>query len=365
MRILQVISTLKTGGAERMLANLVRHLRRAGHAVGVVSMHDPEGISVEGDLRADGVTVFLLGQKPGLDLRMIPRFASALRSFLPDLLHTHLSVLKYVLPALAFSRRYPIVHTLHNLAQHEAGRPERAIQQLAFRTYVAPVAIGAAVAQSMLRVYHLAPRKTIPNGIPVADFAPPVGARERIRASLAIAPSAPIFATVGRLMQQKNHAQLLAAFRSARLRETGAHLLLAGGGALRGALERQVFDLGIGDRVHFLGPRDDIPCILAAADAFVLPSLWEGNPLSVIEAMASGKPVVATAVGCVPELVSAATGRLVPPRNTAALEAAMWELANDLPIARAMGAAAARAARERFDASVMAKSYQQLYRELV
>ncbi len=364
MRILQVISSIATGGAERMLANLAHHLCDAGHTVGVVSMRDPDGVSVEKDLRANGVEVYLLGKKPGLDLRMIPRFAGAVRSFRPELIHTHMPVLKYVLPALALARRRPIVHTLHNVAEHEAARPDRAIQQIAFRTCVVPVAIGNAVANSIRRVYHLSPRRTIPNGIPVADYAPPPGAREEIRTSLGIPPEAPAFVAVGRLMQQKNHAHMIDAMASGRVREVGAHLLLAGDGALRGELELQARALHVDDCVHFLGKRDDVPAVLAAADVFVLSSLWEGHPLSVMEAMASGKPVVATAVGCVPEIVCDEAGLLVPPGDVAALETAMLALACDMPLARAKGAAARRAASERFDASSMARAYERLYGEL-
>ncbi|OFX26090.1 MAG: hypothetical protein A2V77_18420 [Anaeromyxobacter sp. RBG_16_69_14] len=107
--------------------------------------------------------------------------------------------------------------------------------------------------------------------------------------------------------------------------------------------------------------RSDVPAVLAAADAFVLASRREGNPLSVMEAMAAGKPVLATAVGCVPELVPEGAGRLVPPGEPSSLEAAMYEIACDLGLARAMGGVAARFARERFDDTDMARAYERLY----
>jgi glycosyltransferase involved in cell wall biosynthesis len=116
--------------------------------------------------------------------------------------------------------------------------------------------------------------------------------------------------------------------------------------------------------VHFLGDRSDVPRVLAAADVFVLASTREGNPLAVMEAMAAGKAVVATTVGSVPELVVPGTGRLVPAGREEALEAAMYDLASDLAMVRTMGEAAARSAAERFDASLMAKAYEQLYEEI-
>src|SRR5438552_862696 len=113
MRILQIIPTLAVGGAERVVSLLARHLRRSGHETSVVSLYDPHGSWIEAELRADGVPVDFLGKHPGLDLRMIPRLARVVARFRPDVIHTHLYVLKYVLPALAASRRCPVVHTVH------------------------------------------------------------------------------------------------------------------------------------------------------------------------------------------------------------------------------------------------------------
>jgi glycosyltransferase involved in cell wall biosynthesis len=365
MRILQVIPTLGADGAQRMVANLCRHLRDSGHEVGVASLFDPSGLSVEGELRSHGVELFLLGKKMGVDLRMVPRLASARARFRPDVIHTHMYVLKYLLPGLLASRRCPIVHTVHNLAECEGTRGDDIVQHFAFRLGVAAVAIGDAVAESVRRHYRLPPRRIIPNGIPVARYAPPGGAREAVRAALGIPAEVPVFVMVGRFVEQKNHAAVLAAFASPRLSALAPHLLLAGDGVLRGELERQAAALGIAERVHFLGARKDVPRVLAAADVFVLSSLYEGHPLAVMEAMAAGKPVVATAVGCVPEAVSDGTGRLVAPRDAGALEAALYELASDLEMARSLGAAALRAARERFDASLMARAYEQLYDEML
>src|SRR5258708_21167613 len=209
MRVLQVIPTLAVGGAERVVALLARHLRRSGHAVGVVSLYDPHGSWIEAELRSDGVPLYFLGKRRGLALRMIPRIARVVGRFRPDVLHTHLYVLKYVLPSLAASSRCRVVHTVHNLAEHEVERLSRIIQSVAFRAAVVPVAIGAAVAESMLKLYRLPPRHRIPNGIPVSDYAPPPRAREEVRASLAIPDDAPTFVAVGRLDPQKNSRSLI------------------------------------------------------------------------------------------------------------------------------------------------------------
>jgi glycosyltransferase involved in cell wall biosynthesis len=361
MRVLQLIPSLVVGGAERVVARLARHLHRWGHAVEVVSMYDPLGTWIEADLRSEEIPLTFLGKRPGFDVRMIPRIARVLARFEPDVLHTHMYVLKYALPGVAASRTCRVVHTLHNVASREVARPNRVLQNLAFRAGVTPVAIGQGVAKSMRSVYGLYPRHIIPNGIPVSEYAPPGAAREELRASLGIPGDAPTFVMVAMFQRKKNHEGLLRAFASRRLAFAGAHLLLAGDGEQRHETERLAYTLGVSGRVRFLGVCSDIPRVLAAADAFVLPSVYEGNPLSIMEAMAAGKPVVATAVGCVPELVSDRTGRLIPPGDPDALEAALHELANDLPLSRAKGAAAARVARERFDDVTMARAYERLY----
>ena len=363
LRILQLIPTLVVGGAERMVAALSIHLRRWGHTVAVVSMYPPFGTWIEKDLQAESVPITFLGKRSGPDLRVVPRIRRAIAEFRPDVLHTHLYVLKYALPALLTTRRCPVVHTIHNLADKEVDRPSMMLQYLAFRAGVTPVAIGRSVAESIRRCYGLQPAHVIPNGVPAEHFSPPRGARDEVRASLGLKYDAPVFVSVGKLEPQKNHHGLLLAFASDRLARIGAHLLLVGDGFLRRDLEARARALACGDRVHFLGVRSDVPRVLAAADAFVLASHYEGNPLSVMEAMAAGKAVVATAVGCVPELVADESGQLVPPGDVPALEAALFEIAQDLRRAQVMGAAGGRIAAARFDDVLMARAYEQLYRE--
>jgi glycosyltransferase involved in cell wall biosynthesis len=363
MRVLELIPTLWVGGAERMATNLTRRLRRSGHVVCVVSMFAPSGTSNERELAAEGIEVHFLGKRHGLDPRMIPRLARVVAAFRPDVVHTHLGVLKYLLPALA-GTPCRVVHTLHNVAEREVEGPSRLIQYIAFRSRVVPVAIGDAVAESVRRVYRLPACRIIRNGITVSDFVPDPRAREEVRAALELPQDAPVFLAVGRLEAQKDHATALRAFASKRLRAANAHLVLAGDGPLRAETERHARALDIADRVRFLGVRSDVPRLLAAADAFVLASRWEGNPLAVMEAMAAGRAVVATRVGCVPELVPESAGRLVAPGDPVALECAVFGLARDRELVRRLGTAAAEIAQARFDVSGMTRAYEALYAEV-
>jgi len=170
---------------------------------------------------------------------------------------------------------------------------------------------------------------------------------------------------VGRFAPPKNHALLVEAFAQVRA-DTPLYLLLVGGGELQDAVREQVAALGLESRVRFLGVRADVADILRASDMFVLSSRVEGNPLSVMEAMAAGLPVVSTAVGGVPELVrEGETGLLVPSEDAGALARAVQVLVDDPVRRQAMGAAARRDAVSRFDIRHTVRGYEQLYERLL
>lgn len=354
MRIVEVVPSLDVAGAERVAVMLAQGLKERGHDVTVVSLYDPRGTSLGAELADCAIPVQTVSKRAGLDLAAVPRLARLLAQLRPDVVHTHLHALKYVLAAW----RGPTFHTVHTVAEREATGADRWVHRLAFRFGVEPVAIGQAVADSIHRVHGLAPGWIIANGIPTDRFRPDPAARVRVRAQLGLPGDVPTFLAVGRIEREKNHAALLAAFATPGL--AGARLLIAGDGALRTPSEALAATLGLGARVQFLGIRKDIPELLAATDVFVLSSDWEGNPLSVMEAMAAGLPVIATTVGCVPELVSEDTGLLVPAGDVAALSAAMIALALDLPRARALGVQAVRTA-VRFDARTMARQYDEAF----
>jgi glycosyltransferase involved in cell wall biosynthesis len=357
VRVMELIPSMTVGGAERVVALLAAGLS-AEHQVSVAVLGAATGSWLEAQIRSAGVPMHFLNKPPGLSPRTIPRLARLLRGQRPDVVHTHLHVLKYLLPARA-AWRCAVVHTLHNVAEHEAVALDRALQRVAFRRGVAAVSIGGAVTQSVERLYGHPPAAVIPNGIPVADYRPAPGEGATARLALGIPEESPLFLAIGRLNEQKNHAALLEAFADARL--TAAHLLIAGEGDQRSVLEGRIAALGLTGRARLLGVRSDVPSLLAACDAVVMASTWEGNPLVIMEAMSAGRPVIATAVGCVPELLSGGGGVLVPPGDVGALAEAMSGLAGAPERAEALGRVAGEQASARFDVSVMTQAYSALF----
>jgi len=212
------------------------------------------------------------------------------------------------------------------------------------------------------------PIAVVPNGADHRVFRPR-DAREvaAIRAELGVPAEGPVISYVGKLVPRKGVDDLIEAMGRLLRTGDGATLVIAGMGAERAGLERRAAELGIADRVRFVGkvPHDTVPLVMSAGDLFVLPSLSEGLPTVVCEAMACGLPVVATAVDGTPEIVrDGETGFLVPPRDPAALADALGRLVEDPALARAMGRRAHEIAMDTYTWDANAERTEALYEEI-
>lgn len=361
--ILHILPDLSLGGAEHIAVQLLRRTHPRRFTTGAVCLGPPEHTALAAQLACAGVPTHFLGKGPGFDPRCVSRLQRLVRACRPRLLHTHQYVMPYVLPVLLMNRELRGVHTVHNLADKEVGLVARGAHHLAFRGGVTPVAISEAVKASLKEVYGTADAPLIPNAIPVARYAPDLYQRARLRRRLGLRRGDVAYTCVARLCEQKNQAALLESFARGPGQDPRARLLLVGEGPQRAALEAQVARLGL-TNVRFLGARADIPALLAASDVFVLASRWEGNPLAVMEAMAAGLPVIASAVGGVPELIRHGdTGLLMPLGAVNAFATAMSRLLADRERREAMGQAARRHALRQFDTRLMVERYEALYEQ--
>jgi glycosyltransferase involved in cell wall biosynthesis len=367
IRVVHVVAGFGAGGAERVAANLLRTSDREQFDVGAIALRGPFGTDAEQTLAQDGIPVWYMGKERGFDPLVLARVARTMAHFRPQVVHTHTYALLYAFPYMMCRRIPAMVHTVHNLAEREIDNwSGRLVRRIAFWRGVLPVAIAREVADSLRRVYKIDGFPLIPNGIPVDAFRGRLIDRERWRSNEGFAPTDVLFVCVAGLRAQKNPALLLEAFHRELASDPRAHLLFVGRGALKSELERQVGALGLQERVHLLGLRSDVPEILNAADVFVLSSDYEGNPLSVMEAMAAGKPMVCTAVGGVPELVEdGKCGLLVPQRNVKALAGTIRYMLENPEARKYMGEASTRRAVERFDLRVMTEAYENLYRTAI
>lgn len=367
LRVLIVIPVLNTGGAEWMAVHLISGLDRTRFDVGVISLFDSVGSRLEAVVKSAGARLWFLGKKPGFDARMFARIDRVIRIFRPGVIHTHLRCLWYALPAL-WPRPIAAVHTVHGMADRNTNHVSRMLNRIAFRARVVPVSIAAQVSASLRRAYGVTGAPVIPNGIPVREFLSARARRDEWRVREGFRETDVLFTCAAGLRPIKNHAMVLESFASGPAQDPRSHLLFAGGAVLAEEIEllrelqHTAKRLGIESRVHFLGNRNDMEPLYGASDVFVLASRSEANPLCVMEAMASGLPVVATAVGGVPELVEdGVSGMLVPSGDCGSMAATMLTLLRNDGVRRGMGAASARIAAERFDVSLMVNAYSTLY----
>ena len=348
MRVLHVISEMGAGGAEAVVAGMVRAGGDFGWESGVASGggHRAEA------LRAQGFSTFdvpVPRRRLGGVLRAVSAVRSAVRSYSPDVVLAH-NVSASLVSRLAV-RGVPVANVFHGVAETDLGGAARILR----RTSRAVVAVSEASADR-LRASGLTV-EVIPNAV----FAePPRVDRASIRGVLGIGPDVPVALCPARLEPQKRHDVLLEAWAMV----AGAVLLLAGDGSLRTDLEHRAEELGVADRVRFLGTRCDVPDLLEATDVVVLTSDWEGMPIAVLEALAAGRPVVASDVDGVREALAGGGGVLVPRRSPAQTATALASFLFDARACLAAGEAGRASVEREHDPHTFMKSYDELLRTL-
>ena len=363
MIVAHVLSSFFVGGQERMAVELATRQVALGHRVIAISLAPATAGTLDTAFMRAGVeTQHLPKRGPTVDITLPLRLALALRRNHVDVVHLHNPLpLIYGVPA-GKAARCGIVFTRHGLVEGE-GRQLWLRRQLA-RFVDAYVAVSTQVADNS-RAHGMATEPklmVLENGIDVGCFQPRSDLRAEVRAELGLSTSALVVGTVCRLVVGKNVGLLLKA--ALRHLSQDTQLLVVGDGPDRGVLEAMARDHAQGGFVRFLGQRSDVARLLNGMDLFALSSNSEGHPLSVIEAMATGLPVLATRVGGIPEMIEDdKTGFLAPAEErafTARLSAAM-DQRRRWP---AMGEAARAAACLRFSSDRMADRYLSLYEKI-
>ncbi len=257
----------------------------------------------------------------------------------------------------------PVVYTEHNLQERYHPLTRRA-NLATWRLQRRVIAVSAEVAESIRRhAGGRVPVETVRNGIEVDH--PPVAPQEAaaVRERLALAPDSPVVGTVAVFRTQKRLDLWLRAASRLAADDPALRFVLVGDGPLRGALESLAGELGLADRVRFPGLQQDVRPFLANFDVYLMSSQFEGLPLALLETMAAAVPLVATAVGGIPEVVAdGVEGLLVPPGDVEALAGAVRRLLADRTAAAAMAAAARERVRRDFSAARMAAEVEAVYR---
>jgi glycosyltransferase involved in cell wall biosynthesis len=359
-RVLHLLKGLGPGGAEHLLvAGAPHRSERFGHVE--VAYLLPWKNQLVPALEAHGVVTHCLHGASPADPRWIARLVTLLRRQRFDLVHLH-SPLPAALarPVLrALPGRPVVVSTEHNSwASHAAGT--RRANTATFALGDAWIAVSEPVRQSM-PIRFRARTEVIVHGIDTAAVAAHAGQREAVRAQLGLASDDVAVITVANLRRQKAYPDLLAAARDVVDRNPAVRFFAVGQGPLETELHAERDRLGLGERFTFLGYRDDPHRLLAAMDVYALASHHEGLPLALMEAFAAGLPVVATAVGGVPDVVEPdVSGLLVPPAQPEQLATALLRVVADPGLRRTLGAGAATAAG-RFDVARSTAQIEAVY----
>lgn len=366
VNVLLLITELNVGGAERLLGQIAPRLSRQRYRVSVACLYGAGPVA--DDLRAAGVPVIDLGMRGKWDLRVIGRLLRLLREERVHILHAHLIHANLLGALVGRLARVPVVvATRHNVDIGGAWREWANRWLRGWRDAV--VAVSDQVRWVEIERSGIDPARVIliRNGVPIEPFASPdPTATDRLRRKWKIPPTSPVIGTLARFDEQKGHVVLLEAMARVLQRRPRARALLVGEGPLRQAVEQKAHALGLSHAVVLTGLRRDVPQVLALLDLFVLPSLWEGLPVSVLEAMAAGRPVVATRVGGVPEAVEhGVTGLLVPPRDPRALAAAIIRLLEDAELRRSMGRAGRERVEQQFSIAATVRRTEALYERLL
>lgn len=354
MKVVQVIPAFRLAGAEVMCENLCVALKNAGVDVIAVSLYS-EKTAITDRLSKKGVRIEYLGKKPGFDASIIIKLIHLFKIEKPDVVHTHIYASKYALPAAAIAGVKKKIHTVHSMAKNEQGSLGKKVNTFMYRHCgVVPVALSSEVKKSIGEVYGLQ-ESIIPvvyNGIDLSKC---------IRKNDYEANGVFTIVHVGRFMKVKNHKTLIRAFARFAEKKGNVRLQLLGEGELLDEMKDYAEKLEVADKVEFLGLQSNVYPYLNKADVFCLPSEYEGVPMTLIEAMGTGLPIIASNVGGIPDmLVNEENALLVEPNNIS-VEVAIERLYNDDKLRIRLGNAALLRSEE-FSADAMASSYIKIYR---
>lgn len=369
LTICQLLIGLGVGGAEVLAARMARRLRDRFRFVFVCL--DEQGV-LGTELRAEGFPVHVLGRRAGVDWPCCRRLAGLIRSERVNLIHAHQYTPFFYAAASRLPRwSPPVAFTEHGRWFPDFPRPKRIV---ANRVLLGPrdrvIGVGESVRQALIHNEGIRARRVevIYNGVDLDAYpTQPPGPAEIAEARREMGVGARDFVViqVARLDPLKDHVTAIETFHRVVTQCPGAKLVLVGEGPERPKIEEAVQRLGLGSSVRMIGLRQDVPRLIRSADLFLLTSISEGIPLTLIEAMAARVPVVSTRVGGVVEVVEEnRTGLLAPSGDAPALGDRVLQLAGDPTLRREFGQRGRLRAEALFSESRMVDQYEQLYRDM-
>jgi glycosyltransferase involved in cell wall biosynthesis len=372
MRVLHVIKAVGIAGAEQHLLTLLPGLRARGVDARLLLLAERANPQDDYLARMSALDVPVdrhLMARRHLDPSLITVLREDLRQTQPQIVHTHLLHADvYALP-MAFSLKLPTVSSRHNDDPFRRRFPLRQLHRWLWRNTSAGIAISQHVAAFCQNVEGAPADKlfTIPYGMSYRDRLGERAAQKRsLQGQIGVSSEAVLIGMVGRLIEQKGMRYGIQAFSRIASEHPHAHLVIVGDGNLREVLTQEAEMLGLMGRVHFLGWRDDAGSLMLGFDIFLMPSLWEGFGLVLLEAMSAALPIVASRASAIPEIVvDGETGILAAPQDVDELAEALRGLLNDAPLRHHMGMMGQERLETTFSAARMIDQTYAVYQRIV
>lgn len=355
MKILQVMPDFELAGAQTMCENLIMELiKDEKNIVEVISFYNFNS-DITKRLEMNKIKIYYLGKKKGFDIKLFFNLKKVIDTFQPDVIHTHRYALEYVVPILKFCKKkdIKIIHTVHNIAEKEVPKILQFFQAKWFKSKrVTPIAISELVRDSIVKRYRLN-IKNIPlvyNGINLE--------RCKIKENYKFNNN---LLHIGRFSEQKNHEELLECFAECLKVNSDLKLYLVGNGEKKSKIEEKVKKMNLQQNVIFMGTMPNCYEIMSKADIFLLPSKWEGMPMTLIEAMATGLVCIAYPVGGIPNMIKdGITGSL--PKNPMEMSKCILKYASNEELRERVGKNA-RKQSNMFSSDIMCNKYLDIYKQ--
>ncbi len=356
MKIIQIIPTFEVGGAEIMVENLMYKLKEMGHTVVAVCISG-ERTDIAKRIEKNGIQIIYCNKKKGFRPLQIFRLFRLFRQEKPDVIHTHLHCTIYAFPAAVLAGVRGKVHTLHSVAEKECGAVHKNINRVFFKHFgVVPVALSKHIQNTIVNLYQISAEHVpvIYNGIDLTKCI----VKEDVKLHNPIK-----MIHVGRFVNVKNHVNLLKAFMLIHDKYPNSELLLLGDGELKEEIYNNAAKWNLLPYVRFMGQVSEVYEYLHNADIFVLPSIFEGMPLTMIEAMGCGLPIAAAPVGGITDMVQDRVNALYCGTSPESICNAVCELIQSEELRRTLSQNALTEAT-RFTSEEMASRYLKLYQSL-
>ncbi len=364
VRVMHIIWSLDLGGAEQVVVNLVRNFNRERFEPIVCCLNE-KGRYAE-IVEKEGIPVFEMNKKPKFDLFLIPRLTKLIKRTEVDLIHTHLFTANLWGRIAAKLAGVPVVSSEHGMDTWRNWIDTSLDQWLSsFNKKIVCVSEGVKKFYSARNPSLNGKARIIHNGIEIDKFAP-ASNREDVRSQLGLSSRAHVVGIVGRLVPEKAHHDFIDAIKLLSTQDPQIHALIIGEGKLLKTLKSKVSKMCLEDRIHFLGNRDNLASLYQAMDVFVMSSLREGFPLTILEAMAAQVPIVATRVGGVSECIEhEKDGILVPASNPKKLAAAVLKVLTDEELKKRLIYHGDEKVRSQFSVEKMTQNHELLYEEIL